>query len=213
MNVLRDAVTEARAVASGTSAAHGQSNATSSTQSDTWSSSTAEATSTTWKQTLVPRMAWRDVVRSIQFFTAEEQFIMAASKLASLDTGHAIMYVSGRGATQVVFPHLRDPYERVPVFGRKVMDRHRAVLIARPDHNTIEAIDQHRSEVLQALMGQLNMLIAGELPAPHILRSVPSIVGTGKSGNGEILILREADGASDDHLDELETGENGPWEI
>ena len=210
---LRDAVSGAHAVASGSSTAHGHSNATSNTHTDTWSSSTAHGTTTTFKQTIVPKMAWRDVLRSIQFFSTDEQFIMAASKLASLETGRAIMYVSGRGATHVVFPHVRDPYERLPKFGRKRAEQHRSTLTARPEHDTLEAIEQQRSEIVQTLVDHLNALGSGELPSPFLVASRRALPEPRHGDNGPTAIRPGTREERNDSFSELENEGDTPWQI
>ena len=213
---LRDAVTGAHAVASGSSAANGHSNATSNTHTDTWSNSTAQGTTTTFKQTIVPKMAWRDVLRSIQFFSADEQFIMGASNLASLDTGRAIMYVSGRGASHMAFPHVRDPFERVPKFGRKRVEQHRTTLAARPEHDTFEAIERQRSEIVQMLVNHLNGLATGELPSPSLVSSRRALPEPGDADHGHTTT--HADTADrtekrDDSFTEFESEGGTPWQI
>ena len=63
----------------------------------------------TRKTTLVPRIRTRDIVTSIQFFTADEQIIEAASDITQYAVGTALLYIGGRGVAEVKLPLAGDP--------------------------------------------------------------------------------------------------------
>lgn len=60
--------------------------------------------SRTFKTVPLARMKWRDVVSSIQFLSADEQMLEAASEVSKLETGEAFLLVSGGEGATVKFP-------------------------------------------------------------------------------------------------------------
>ena len=66
--------------------------------------------SVTRKTTLVPRIRTRDIVSSVQFFTAEEQIIEAASRFTGLPVGTALLYIAGRAVAEAALPLAKNPF-------------------------------------------------------------------------------------------------------
>lgn len=169
---LRRTVSEARAEATGTSAstAHAQG----STRTTTASSSRTQTRGggRTFKQTLVPRLVVREIVTSIQFFTPDEQFTLAASELSSFPIGTALLYIAGKGSIRVAFPLPKQPYRMAPKFGVKKLRQLRTFVFDRPEYDSPAKIQNERTRFLQSLARRLTALLyerqrlARVLPAP-----------------------------------------------
>lgn len=122
------------------SAAEGTSQETSSSSSVTKS----QGGGRTRRQTLVPRLAWREVVTSVQFMPIDEQNIEGAVELANLNIGSAVEYVSGQGTRRVKLPLADSPRRRTPKFARKKRSQLQDQVGSRPEFGPPEQVAQER---------------------------------------------------------------------
>lgn len=166
---LRRTIGEARAAAASQSAGEGRSSATSNQHNSSWARTTSRTVGRSRRQTLVPRLVTKDIITSVQFYSSEEQIMEAASRLASLATGRAMLHVSGRGVAQIGFPLFRDPYENTPRFAAKQAGAFYRALVLRPEYAPPEAILALRrrllDEVLARLDGAAVEMLANRRPA------------------------------------------------
>lgn len=121
------------------------------------------------RQTLVPRLAWRNVVTSIQFMPIEEQNVEGAVELANLQTGSAVEYVSGQGTRRVKLPLADSPRRRTPKFARKKRDQLQEQVASRPEFGPPAQVAEQRVLFDQRLVEHLlaqRRTPAGVLPPP-----------------------------------------------
>lgn len=170
--LLRDTVSEARAEARADRAGTGGSSGTTATSGSNWSNTRSRSVSRTRKQTLVPRLKWREIVASIQFFTKEEQDAMKATTIACLRTGHAMLHVAGLPAAEVAFPLASDRWAKTPIFARKKEAEHQTMLELRPEFDTIEAVQEQRQRILNALLRRLSEIVSERPTNPTLLPPV-----------------------------------------
>ena len=169
---LRRSVAEARAETSGTSSSQSAAQGQTHTTTANWARTNSRGGSRTFKQSLVPRIAIRDIVTSIQFFTTEEQITQAASAIAGFPIGTAFLYIAGKGTMRVAFPLPKQPFLRTPKFGRKKLQALLSEVLARPEYGTPASIQAERVQFLQTLARHLSTLLlerqrqARILPAP-----------------------------------------------
>lgn len=162
--LLHETVNEARAEATANRTSQGSSSGTSQESTNNWSKTTTRGTSRTRKQTLVPRLKWRDVLASVQFLTPEEQLLAPASRLTNLPTGTALFHLSGIGVTEAPFPLVGDPFAQSPKFAAKKEANHLAQLLKQPEYATPAAIEDQRRLLLDALLRYLQKLPSGSAP-------------------------------------------------
>jgi hypothetical protein len=104
------------------------------------------------RQTLVPRIVTRRIVTNMQFLTTEEQIMQAASKLSSLSTGEAVLYVAGKGVAELKFPLPKAPFRMTPRFGKRKLLELRGLVRRRPAYATEAAIAAERRAFLDRLL-------------------------------------------------------------
>lgn len=181
-NLLRQAVTEARADVAGRQTGRGGASGT--TEENATNRSHAESSSRgiTKKQQLVPIINTHDVCTSVTFYTKEELDATGATTLARLATGEAILLVAGHSPVKVQFPLTADPYAWAPKFAKKKEAEHQAQLWRRPEFATADVIQKERQLLLQALLRRLEALPsqqsrAGQLiHASHVPEARPIII-------------------------------------
>ena len=147
LDAVRQTITNTSANASADAKSH-----TSTTSSST---SSSKSQSITHKQTLVPQHSWRRVLRMLQFWTADEQYLQVASRLARQRAGQAMVYCNGLGAQQFQFPLLKVPFHNTPRFAAKKLAEAKRLLLARSEFDSIENIQIHRQKFLDLLLAQL----------------------------------------------------------
>lgn len=98
----------------------------------------------TRRQTLVPRMAWRRVVTSVQFMPIDEQNVEGAVTLANLPIGTAREYTSGRGTRQVKLPLADSPRRRTPKFAARKRAQLQALVGSRAEFGRPEQVASER---------------------------------------------------------------------
>ena len=155
---------------------------TTETRSKNWAKSSGRNRSITIKQTIVPVMAWRRVLRKIEFWTADEQYLEMASRISRQRTGACFLFMNGQGAQQFQFPLLPDPFARSPKYGQRKIDEFQAQLLERPEFDTIENVEAYRRRFLNILIDQLRKLpvdgatglIVPPRTTPNITEDAPS---------------------------------------
>jgi hypothetical protein len=194
-DALRDAVSRARAEVNGASTARAA--GTTSTSTANWSTTRSRGGSRTRKQVLVPRFR-NEILEHIQFLRPEDQLTIVASKIASFDTGVAVLHVAGKGAGIVKFPLPLHPYRRTPKYGSKKLCELRRLVIARPPYVTPEELVALRQAFQERLVAHLNGLAEQHGPA-----RLGSFAAPAKAENASTLII------------DVETENEGdvPWKI
>ena len=91
----------------------------------------------------------------LQFWTAEEQYLQVASRLAGQRAGQAMVYCNGLGAQQFQFPLLKVPFHNTPRYAAKKLAEAKRQLLARPEFDSIENIQVYRQQFLELLLAQL----------------------------------------------------------
>ena len=91
----------------------------------------------------------------LQFWTADEQYLQVASRLARQRAGQAMVYCNGLGAQQFQFPLLKVPFHNTPRFAAKKLAEAKRLLLARSEFDSIENIQIHRQKFLDLLLAQL----------------------------------------------------------
>lgn len=134
------------------------SNGTTRTSTDNWSDTSSNTNGVTHKQTVIPRMAWRKILKMVEFWTAEEQYQRLASRIAAQQVGQAFLYFNGLGAQQFRFPLLPDPFAATPNYALKKLAAYRQELLNRPEFDPIEKIEVYRAEFLNQLVEFLRRL-------------------------------------------------------
>jgi hypothetical protein len=160
---LRKASSEARAAVVGSSASTSHAAGSTQSASQSWTKTSSRGGGRTFKQTLVPRIVIRDIVTSVQFFTTEEQFMEAASGIASAPVGSALVYVAGSGTVRVRFPLPKKPFRGAPKFGRKKLEQLWRLVTSRPEYALPGDIAAQRAAFTEELAVRLESLIHGGL--------------------------------------------------
>jgi len=135
--------------------ANASADATTHTSTTSSSKSSSNSSGFTHKQTLVPKHSWRRVLRMLQFWNAEEQYLQVASRLAGQRAGQAIVYCNGLGAQQFQFPLLKAPFHNTPRYAAKKLAEAKQKMLARPEFDSIENIQIYRQQFLELLLAQL----------------------------------------------------------
>ncbi|MCH7687914.1 MAG: type IV secretion system DNA-binding domain-containing protein, partial [Planctomycetes bacterium] len=154
-NALRDAVSLARADVAGSSTA--QAAGTTRTSTASWSTTRSHGGSRTRKQVLVPRFR-NEILEHIQFLSPDEQLTIVASKIASFDTGIAILHIAGKGAGIVKFPLPLHPFRHTPKYGRKKLQELRQLVFSRSQYVTTEKLIEMREAFVERLVAHLNAI-------------------------------------------------------
>jgi hypothetical protein len=128
------------------------------TDASSWSTAENSGGSKTRRQTLVPRIRTREVITSIQFLSTDEQNTLGATEQATLPTGTALMYLSGKGVCRVRLPLAKPVYRRTPVFGRKKLSELRSLVRKRPHYSRRSDAIAHRQAFLRDLISHLNAI-------------------------------------------------------
>lgn len=170
---LADAVSRAQSNQNGTSNSDAAAHGTTRTDTSNWSNTRSRGGSLTRKTTLVPRIKTRDIVTSVQFFTAEEQIIEAASRFTGLDVGTAILLIAGRGVAEVALPLAKDPLHRTPRFAARKLSELRRIVLARPEFATPEQLMDERQAFERQLIAYLHdrRMIAAPRPQLNYIES------------------------------------------
>jgi len=135
--------------------ANASSDARTRTSTTSSSASSSKSQGVTHKQTLVPKHSWRRVLRMLQFWTADEQYLQVASRLAGQRAGQAMVYCNGLGAQQFQFPLLKIPFHNTPRYAAKKLAEAKRQLLSRPEFDSIENIQVYRQQFLDLLLSQL----------------------------------------------------------
>lgn len=123
------------------------------------------------RQTLVPRLAWRNVVSSVQFMPIEEQNVEGAVELANQPIGTATQYIAGKGVRRVKLPLADSPRRRTPKFAAKKRAQLRALVGERPEFGPPEQVAQERLLFDERLVEHL---LEGPCPPSRQPQPLPS---------------------------------------
>ncbi len=99
---------------------------------------------------------------SIQFLTAEEQFIDRASEFTRMEIGSTLMYIAGRGVAQVKLPLAMNPLRRTPVFAAKKLSQLRTLVLARREFATPEQLIAERRQFEREIVRYLERQVADQ---------------------------------------------------
>ncbi len=137
-------------------------------KTDAESSANTTGGSKTHKTVPLARMKWKDIVTSVQFFTAEEQNLDAATQIAKLATGEAFLLVSAAETVKVQFPLARRGLAGAPKYRKKLDAAHRQKLAGRPEFDYAHDLEEERIEFNQHLMVALTQRLNEQrrLPPP-----------------------------------------------
>lgn len=150
------------------------------THTSTSSSSTSSSNSQgiTHKQTLVPKHSWWRVLRMLQFWSAEEQYLQVASQLARQQAGQAMVYCNGLGAQQFQFPLLKSPFHNTPRYAAKKLAEAKRQLLARPEFDSLENTQIYRQQFLDLFLAQLAepsaVLSINKITTPKLIIEQPA---------------------------------------
>ena len=169
---LRMAAAHAERAASSSTNANGTTNGSSQSLGSNRSNSISSGRSITWKTTLVPQMAWRRVLRSLQFYSPSDTREEIASEVASLETGYAKLYITGRGVADVKFPMITNPFRLSPQFGAKKSECHLAHILRQPTFQDPELLQIYQKTFFEALRTYLNELHASQQPDRSALEAI-----------------------------------------
>ncbi|QDT40348.1 AAA-like domain protein [Gimesia alba] len=172
---IRQAVSDARSSTAGQSEnrTDGRSSTTGGSKghshqtSQSWSQSVGKTRGRTFKQSLVPRLLWRDVVTGVTFYSPQEHQLMYATRLASLQIGEAIVYGPGK-PMRIQFPLAQDPARWSPRFVARRME-HYLDLLAQVFPSPQQVLAERQQE-LEAIIHNLGLALpeqdAGDDPFP-----------------------------------------------
>lgn len=155
------------------------------TDASSWSTAENSGGSKTRRQTLVPRIRTREVITSVQFLSTDEQNTLGAAEQATLPTGTALMYLSGKGVCRVRLPLAKPVYRRTPVFGRKKLSELRSLVQRRPHYARRSDATSHRQAFLRDLISHLNAIAS---QARLLDGSAPGIVQREEEANPNLGI-------------------------
>jgi hypothetical protein len=155
---LSEAVSRARSDQTGTSSSRATARGTTTTDGTSWSKTQTRGGGRTRKMTLVPRLRWREVTTSIEFFSTQEQVDYGARNVTRFGTGEGILYRAGDVPMRVQFPLAKGPFDRTPKFAAKEVRTLRREITARPEFANPEQIIGERREFERRLIGHLNRL-------------------------------------------------------
>lgn len=157
---LTKAVGQARSEQTGSSSSRATSSGSTSTDGTNWSNTLTRGGGRTRKMTLVPRLRWREIVTSVQFFTPEEQVAFGARDVTRQATGEAVVYTAGRRPMRVRFPLARGPLDRTPKFAAKQVRLLRQEITSRPMFARPDQIVAERRDFERRLISHLERLAA-----------------------------------------------------
>ncbi len=173
--VLWDVVQRSRSEQASTANSRATTQGTTATTGSNWSHAHTHGGSRTRKMTLVPRLAWREIVTSIQFLSLEEQIALGARDITQLAIGEAFLYLAGHRPLRVRFPLAQRPFERTPKFATKQLLALRGEIHARPMFAAPERIIAERQEFERCLVEHLHRLARDLLPVEPSPRSIPRL--------------------------------------
>ncbi|HUY90315.1 MAG TPA: type IV secretion system DNA-binding domain-containing protein [Pirellulales bacterium] len=173
---LSEAVSRARTNQTGNSISRATSRANSRTDGTSWSNTNTRGASRTRKMTLVPRLRWREIVSSIQFFSPDEQVAFGARDVTRQVTGEAVVYTAGEAPMRVRFPLARGPFDGTPKFAAKQLQALRVEITSRPMFATPAEIVAERREFERRLITHLEQLAIESQPIviPPPARETPN---------------------------------------
>lgn len=143
---LSEAVSRARNDQTGSSTSRATSRGNTRTDGTSWSNTSTRGGSRTRKTTLVPRLRWREIVTSVQFFSPDEQVAFGARDVARQGTGEAAVYTAGQVPMRVRFPLAHGPFDHTPKFAAKQLQALRTEIMSRPMFATPAQIVAERRE-------------------------------------------------------------------
>jgi hypothetical protein len=155
---LAEAVSRARNEQTGSSTSRAASRGNTRTDGASWSNTNTRGGGRTRKMTLVPRLRWREIVSSIQFFTPEEQVAYGARDITRQATGEAVVYTAGGAPMHVRFPLARGPFARTPKFAAKQLQALRMAIAALPIFASPAQIIGERRDFERRLITHLSQL-------------------------------------------------------
>ncbi len=161
---LAKTISDARASASQTGSS--SSKATSDQVGTSRSRSRTRGLTRTHRQTLVPILRWRDIVSSVQFFTADEQTGVLARQVATLPTGAAFVYHAGQPPAVVRFPWHPDPFAMTPKARAKKVQAFRNLLLRRDEFALPTTVEAEILAFESAWLAQLQDLPASPAAPP-----------------------------------------------
>jgi hypothetical protein len=153
---LADAVSRAHSNQTGSGSSDAVAHGTTRSDARNWSNTHTRGGGITRKTTLVPRIRTRDVVTSIQFYTADEQIIQAASDLTQYAIGTALLYIGGHGIAEVKLPLAGNPLRQTPQFAAKKLAELRKLVLVRGEFATPEQLFDQRRDFERQLVQYLN---------------------------------------------------------
>jgi hypothetical protein len=155
---LAEAVSRARSEQTGTSSSRATARGATATDGTSWSNTRTRGGGRTRKMTLVPRLRWREVTTSIEYFSTNEQVDYGAREITRLGVGEGILYRAGAVPLRVQFPLAKGPLDRTPKFAAKQVQALRREITARPMFAKPEQIIAERRDFERRLVGHLNRL-------------------------------------------------------
>ena len=170
---LADAVSRAQSSQNGSNSSDAAAHGTTRTDGRNWSKTRNRGGSITRKTTLVPRIRTRDIVTSVQFYTAEEQIIEAASRFTGLPIGTALVYIGGRGVAEARLPLVQNPLRRTPRFAIKKLNELRRIVVARDEFATPDQLVNERRDFERQLIQYLNDRRMIERTRPQLVYDDP----------------------------------------
>ena len=129
-------------------------------------------TNVTVKQTLSPIIVNREVVTGVQFYSKEEIEWAAASTLAQLQVGEAVLVMDGEGVWKCKTPLAEDPLQHAPVWAAGKLTEWRSEILELPEFVSPEIIQKERSEFLKNLLSELRRMTDASRPGQLLLPDV-----------------------------------------
>ncbi len=112
---------------------------------------TNQSTGITRKQQLVPIQKWRDILKFMEFFSAEEQVRLDAARIARLQPGEALMLTADGNVQQVRIPLPTEPFAKEPSWGKSKLKHFLAELSYRPQAISVSKLLEYRQQFEQVL--------------------------------------------------------------
>lgn len=125
--------------------------------SSQWSKQHSEGVSV--KQQMVPIMEWRDVLRSITFYTPEEQKMEFGKEIAGLDKGEAFLQHANHEAVRVRVNMTPDPYTDTPQARERETSQLLAQVTGRGMYHDRVGILEKRRERIASVAQEITRLL------------------------------------------------------
>lgn len=122
-------------------------------------------TNRTVKQTLVPILETRDIVTSVQFFSAEDAVWDGATTIKNLDNGEAIMVIDGVGVWQTQTPLANEPLAHAPAFGARKIQAWKNEMLKLPMFASPAQVQKERDAFVRKLTQELRNLSYQQAPS------------------------------------------------